>query len=299
MSILEELADDYQRADALVNLLINRATGTESSEDEFALLRSYFVNSPDLVKLLPPWFPSKRSLDQFWNFIKNRFSTYAERREYLWSEFNPLMTRLESQQARRILDETSEKPLPPFEDGRLLTAAQLNALVQRVNTFTSPPQNFTAVTQIVASPLFHKRAVRRDDSLVFVLMPFTERWSDYVWRSEIKPLVEGIPECSLRCIRADDLYGHDVVQDIYESIVRARIVIADITGRNANVFYELGIAHTIGKDVILLSQGTEHIPFDLQRFRHCIYANDGPGYQVLRDYIPKAILSVLRGIEAK
>ena len=137
--------------------------------------------------------------------------------------------------------------------------------------------------------VFHRRAIHVQDNLVFVLMPFTEKWSDYVWREEIKPTVESIESVSFVCRRADDLFGHDVMQDVYESIVAARIVIAEVTNRNPNVFYELGMAHTLGKDVILLSQGTEHIPFDLNRFRHCIYSNDGPGYKILRSYLISAL----------
>lgn len=94
------------------------------------------------------------------------------------------------------------------------------------------------------------------------------------------------------CKRADDLYGRDVMQDVYESILTSSVVIADITNRNANVFYELGIAHSLGKEVILLAQGSEHIPFDLNRFRHCIYSNDGDGYRELRIYIPEAIRDI-------
>ncbi|WP_083842821.1 helix-turn-helix domain-containing protein [Schlesneria paludicola] len=147
---------------------------------------------------------------------------------------------------------------------------------------------------VTITPYFHKRELEPEDDLVFVLMPFTEPWSDYIWKEEIKPIVTGIDDHPLRCLRADDLFGHDVMIDIYESIAAARIVIADITGRNANVFYELGIAHTLGKDVILLAQGTVHIPFDLLRFRHCIYSNDGPGYKILRKYLQNSIRGILQ-----
>jgi len=141
--------------------------------------------------------------------------------------------------------------------------------------------------------VFHRRSVPLEQDLVFVLMPFTEDWSEYIWEEEIRKSVHQYRSAKLRCKRADDLFGHDVMIDIYESIAKARIVIADITKRNANVFYELGIAHSLGKDVILLSQGTDHIPFDLLRFRHCIYSNDGPGYKRLREYLTKAIESIL------
>lgn len=146
---------------------------------------------------------------------------------------------------------------------------------------------------VATNCVFHRRQLSPQDNMVFVLMPFVEDWSDYIWRNEIKPAVERIDTLPLICKRADDLFGHDVMLDIYESIATARIVIAEITNRNANVFYELGMAHALGKDVILLSQGTAHIPFDLNRFRHCIYSNDGPGYEKLRSYLPHAINEAL------
>jgi len=133
--------------------------------------------------------------------------------------------------------------------------------------------------EINSRSIFHKRDLPLQDNLVFVLMPFSESWSKYIWEEQIKPIVQGMKEYSLVCRRADDLFGRDVMQDVYESILTASIVIADITGRNANVFYELGIAHSLGKEVILLSQGSEHIPFDLNRFRHCIYTKRWPGIQ--------------------
>ena len=148
-------------------------------------------------------------------------------------------------------------------------------------------------------PVFHIRPVPLEKDLVFVLMPFSESWSHYLWQEEIQKTVQQFMNGKLRCIRADDLFGHDIMIDIYESIAKARIIIADITNRNANVFYELGIAHCLGKDVILLSQSTEHIPFDLLRFRHCIYTNDGYGHIKLREYIKNAIEIILRNDNKK
>jgi hypothetical protein len=153
------------------------------------------------------------------------------------------------------------------------------------------------IKEAASASVFHRRELALQKNLVFVLMPFTEKWSDYIWKEQIKPIVESSSTGSLICKRADDLFGHDVMVDIYESIATARIVIAEVTNRNANVFYELGIAHTLGKDVILLAQGPEHIPFDLNRFRHCIYSNDGPGYEVLRVHLPNAIASIIGSAE--
>lgn len=120
-------------------------------------------------------------------------------------------------------------------------------------------------------------------------MPFREAWSDRIWTKLIRPVCSSI---SMRAVRADDLYGRDIMEDIWAGITRARIVIADITARNANVFYELGLAHTVGKDVILLTQAVSDIPFDLNRFRHIIYADNLDGYEVLQKQLKSTISDI-------
>jgi len=131
----------------------------------------------------------------------------------------------------------------------------------------------------------------KDDRLVFVLMPFSEPWSTRMWESHIKPTVVGLKlDPPLQCKRADDLYGHDVMRDVVGAIAAARVIIADITGRNPNVFYELGIAHWMGKRVVLLSQSVDDIPFDLLRFRHILYEDNSDGYPVLKRHLEAAIL---------
>jgi hypothetical protein len=73
-------------------------------------------------------------------------------------------------------------------------------------------------------------------------------------------------------MRADDFWEHQaVIQDIVNLIARSRIVICDCSGRNPNVFYEAGIAHTLGKEVILITQNENDIPFDLRHLRYIRY----------------------------
>ena len=81
--------------------------------------------------------------------------------------------------------------------------------------------------------------------------------------------------------------------DVFESIMRANVVIADITGRNANVFYELGMSHSMGKRVLNLAQGSEHIPFDLQRFRHIIYQDNSESCQALKEHLVRTLTEML------
>ncbi len=144
------------------------------------------------------------------------------------------------------------------------------------------------------NPYFFKLPETDTENLVFVLMPFSEPWSDRIWGKHIKPTIQGIEvEPALKCKRADDLYGHDVLLDIVSAIKHAKLVVADITSRNPNVFYELGISHCLGRPVILLTQSTDDIPFDLLRFRHIIYEDNSDGYEKLETQLKAATLEIL------
>ena len=61
------------------------------------------------------------------------------------------------------------------------------------------------------------------------------------------------------------------MEDVWTHILNARLVIADVTGRNPNVFYELGIAHTIGRAAIVITQRDEDVPFDIRSMRYIKY----------------------------
>ena len=79
------------QAEALQNLLVARATGTEESEADFTKLRLIIEKIPKS----PDYLKTCRTLTQFWQFIKGTFPTYAERREYIWSSFRPLLESLD------------------------------------------------------------------------------------------------------------------------------------------------------------------------------------------------------------
>jgi hypothetical protein len=84
--------------------------------------------------------------------------------------------------------------------------------------------------------------------------------------------------------RADNFWKNSVIiQDIFELIYRSSIVIVDFSSRNENVFYEAGIAHTLGKNVIPITQSIDNIPFDLRHHRHIIYLNNGEGLRELEN----------------
>lgn len=104
----------------------------------------------------------------------------------------------------------------------------------------------------------------------FVVMPFGDAALQVVFEDFVRPVIE--VDCQLLCERGDDVFGSNVIMDdIRTSIDSADIVIADLTGKNANVFYEVGIAHTIGKPVLLMAQSIEDVPFDLRHRRVLLY----------------------------
>ncbi|RMN07968.1 hypothetical protein ALQ67_03399 [Pseudomonas savastanoi pv. glycinea] len=78
--------------------------------------------------------------------------------------------------------------------------------------------------------------------------------------------------------RADNRWDHPaIIQDVVALIDEAAIVICDCTGKNANVFYEMGIAHAYGKEVIIITQNPADIPFDITHLRHIRYLGNGEG----------------------
>jgi len=126
-----------------------------------------------------------------------------------------------------------------------------------------------------ANPIWEGREFDVERDYCFVLMPFSEDYDvQRVYNDHVKPVVE---RCKMRCERADDIHDiSGVMQSVWESMNRARLVIAEMTGRNPNVFYELGIAHTLGKPVIMITQSMDHVPFDLKHLR-CIVYDYKPG----------------------
>lgn len=71
------------------------------------------------------------------------------------------------------------------------------------------------------------------------------------------------------------------------------MVVCDCTGRNPNVFYEVGIAHTLGREVILITQSHDDIPFDLRHLRYIAYLNNGEGLASLSKSLEARMETIL------
>jgi hypothetical protein len=86
----------FEKLESLQNLMLLRATGGSPSDDEYETIRKELVSDTTIRSFLPHLVVNYRDLSQFWGFIRPKFARYQERRSYIWSEFAPLLTKLES-----------------------------------------------------------------------------------------------------------------------------------------------------------------------------------------------------------
>jgi hypothetical protein len=132
---------------------------------------------------------------------------------------------------------------------------------------------------------------RQEADLVSVMMPF---------RAEFNPVYSALQSAAtalgLRCSRVDDIWEHHaIVQDIVNLIAKARVVVCDCSGKNANVFYEVVIAHSLGKEVMLIAQSEDDVPFDLRHLRYVRYLPNTEGLEALSKAVQARLHPVTAG----
>lgn len=117
---------------------------------------------------------------------------------------------------------------------------------------------------------FKKEKTQVDKDLIFVIMPFKEEYNKiYSW------IEEAVRASSLKCLRVDkEIFTGGIMDRVRENIVKARCIIADLTEANLNVYYELGLSHGYSKNVIMLAQDIDKLPFDLKHLRMVLYKQD-------------------------
>jgi len=103
----------------------------------------------------------------------------------------------------------------------------------------------------------------------FVMMPFADPIGGY-YKAIYEP---AISKAGLKAVRADDeiFATGKIIDQVWSGINSAKVLVAELTGRNPNVFYELGLAHALDKPVVLVSSNQEDVPFDLQHIRVIYY----------------------------
>jgi hypothetical protein len=130
----------------------------------------------------------------------------------------------------------------------------------------------------------------------FVVQPFKPPFGDY-YEKVYKPAIE---KAGLRAVRADaDIFGTGkIIDQIWRGIKAAKVLVAELTSRNANVLYELGLAHALQKPVVLVSSNEPDVPFDLQHIRVIYYDVNDPFWgQKLVEKVAENILSAIKNPE--
>lgn len=130
----------------------------------------------------------------------------------------------------------------------------------------------------------------------FVLMPFGPPIGEY-YQQIYEPAIR---KAGLRAVRADaEIFGTGkIIDQIWEGINAAKVLVAELTNRNPNVFYELGLAHALDKPVVLVSSNEDDVPFDLKHIRVIYYNLSDPFWgQKLIEKVAENILSALTNPE--
>jgi len=166
-----------------------------------------------------------------------------------------------------------------------------NRNIQLKNIYNLPEDIIDEINEVLAMKEDYKLEVFKSDfttkkGLIFVLMPFEDKL-DQVYKEFIK---KPLKKKGYEVKRADDFFKpHPIIKDIWKSINEAEIIIADLTGRNPNVFYELGLAHLLGKYSILITQNLNDVPFDLKSIRIIEYKYEPEGFKKLKEDVKNAI----------
>jgi hypothetical protein len=130
----------------------------------------------------------------------------------------------------------------------------------------------------------------------FVMQPFAQPFGGY-YEKVFKPAIE---KAGLQPVRADaEIFGTGkIIDQIWRGLNNAKVLIAELTTRNVNVFYELGLAHALLKPVVLVASNEPDVPFDLKHIRVIYYDVTDPFWgNKLIDKIAENILSALKNPE--
>lgn len=136
---------DFQLVEYFQNALISRATGYSFDEEYYKQARATLLSKSYLKNLIPEWINTNRTVDQFWSFIKYKYGTYQERREFLWSEFTPLLNYLE------------QKSISPIENSIVFDEAHIHDQWQKAleRKQTEPEGAITSARTLIECVLKH------------------------------------------------------------------------------------------------------------------------------------------------
>lgn len=180
--------------------------------------------------------------------------------------------------------------LQTLKDAELLE--EMSGGKTRVLDATLPAGVSTGVAEDQLKKLSKGVTVQATDTC-FVMMPFAEPVGGY-YTTVYQPAIE---KAKLKAIRADaEIFGTGkIIEQIWAGINAARVLVVELTGRNPNVLYELGLAHALRKPVVLVSSNEGDVPFDVRHVRVIYYDMHDPFWgQKLIEKVAENILSALK-----
>ena len=219
-----------------------QALAPQSENDRLSALREAVLAAPDMADVYSHYRGENLPDDQFFkNALVDRFRIPADK----VAEFLDVF--YESMRSAELIDETGERP-------RLIDVGRDEAL--------KPPG------------ALGPRVTVAEGTTSFVMQPFSGHLGTY-YEAIFKPAIK---QAGLTPVRADDdIFATGKIMDqVWRGIRQAKVLVAELTSKNPNVFYELGLAHALEKPVILVSSNQEDVPFDLRHIRAIFYDQTDP-----------------------
>lgn len=164
--------------------------------------------------------------------------------------------------------------------------------VREVEELTKAEKKLAQGTMIIRPSFGIPLEMQQYKNDIFMIMPFRDEFES-IYRHFIVQIVKSL---NLSIKRGDDFFSShnkSIIEEIWSAIYSSKMVIADCTGRNPNVFYEIGIAHVLGKPTIMITQNIEDVPFDVQSRRLIQYQNNAAGLRELEIKLIKSIQVLL------
>lgn len=233
----------------------------QSDTDRITGLREAVLAAPDLAEVYSHYRGENLPDREFFsNALRDTFKIPTDK----VAEFLDIFT--ESMRSAELLDETSDR-------ARLIDVGRSDKVKPLA----------------VAGP---KRSTTTAGATCFVMQPFGGHLGTY-YDAIFKPAIE---KAGLTPVRADDdIFATGKIMDqVWRGIRQATVLVAELTTKNPNVFYELGLAHALEKPVVLVSSNQEDVPFDLRHIRAIFYDQNDPFWgQKLIDKVADNIKSAL------
>lgn len=241
----------------------------QSPTDAIDGYRQAILNAPDLSEVYQHYRGENLPDDQFLrNTVVETYKVPAE----LFSEFKQVF--IESLETAELLSRHGEKIRVTDATGSDVSTPEPSERLKRLEKATNIGAHDTC----------------------FVMQPFAAPLGDY-YEKIYKVAIE---KAGLRAIRADaEIFATGKIMDqVWQGINSAKVLVAELTTRNPNVFYELGLAHALRKPVVLVSAKEEDVPFDLQHIRVIYYDVNDPFWgSKLIEKVAENILSAIRNPE--